>query len=122
MLYPDRRTSREAIANFETHFEKAMKAVENMKKEQFDNASRISRIEEMEKRMNRVIFWIRNPDGDVSEDVRLLEEYYQNGLWKSDFEADEAGLLPEDLIRGVLSEDGLYNVLEEYHVQYSVLR
>ena len=32
----------------------------------------------------------------------------------SDFEADEAGLLPPDLKRGVLSEDGIYNLLEEY--------
>ncbi|MBP5662714.1 MAG: DUF4298 domain-containing protein [Bacteroidales bacterium] len=29
----------------------------------------------------------------------------------SDF---EAGLLPPDLKRGVLSEDGIYNLLEEY--------
>ena len=27
--------------------------------------------------------------------------------------ADEAGLLPKDLKRGVLSEDGIYNLLEE---------
>ncbi|MBK6087256.1 DUF4298 domain-containing protein, partial [Ruminococcus difficilis] len=31
-----------------------------------------------------------------------------------DFAADEAGLLPKGLKRGVLSEDGIYNLLEEY--------
>ena len=41
----------------------------------------------------------------------------QSSLWLSDFEADEAGELPEDLCRGVLSEDGIYNVLEEYEEQ-----
>ena len=33
---------------------------------------------------------------------------------KRDFEADEAGLLPKGLKRGVLSEDGIYDLLEEY--------
>ena len=34
--------------------------------------------------------------------------------WKRDFADDEAGLLPKKLPRGVLSEDGIYNLLEEY--------
>jgi ABC-type multidrug transport system ATPase subunit len=45
--------------------------------------------------------------------LRILEDYYENGLWRLDFEADEKGLLPRGLKRGVLSEDGLYNVLTE---------
>ena len=32
--------------------------------------------------------------------------------WKEDFEADEKGKLPKDLKRGVLSEDGIYNMLD----------
>ena len=32
----------------------------------------------------------------------------------SDFEADEAGLLPPDLKRGFLSEDGIYNLLGDF--------
>ena len=43
-----------------------------------------------------------------------LEAYYTSPAWRTDFEADEAGLLPPDLKRGVLSEDGIYNLLEEY--------
>ena len=31
-----------------------------------------------------------------------------------DFAADEAGLLPKDLKRGVLSEDDIYLLLEKY--------
>ena len=31
-----------------------------------------------------------------------------------DFEADEAGKLPKDLKRGVLSEDGIYDLLSDY--------
>ena len=37
----------------------------------------------------------------------------ESGQWKADFEADEDGLIPENLSRGVLSEDGLYNLLDD---------
>ena len=46
--------------------------------------------------------------------ISTLETYYTSPAWCTDFEADEAGLLPPDLKRGVLSEDGVYNLLEEY--------
>ena len=46
--------------------------------------------------------------------ISKLEEYYTGPLWKSDFALDEAGQLPQGLKRGVLSEDGLYNLLECY--------
>lgn len=48
--------------------------------------------------------------------LTILADYYEGELWKRDFEADEQGLFPDDLKRGILSEDGLYNflgVLEE---------
>ena len=34
-------------------------------------------------------------------------------MWKRDYEADEAGQIPSDLKRGVLSQDGLYNLLHD---------
>ncbi len=42
-----------------------------------------------------------------------LVSYYESGRWLSDYEADERGEIPSDLKRGVLSEDGLYNLLSE---------
>ena len=42
-----------------------------------------------------------------------LKEYYESGLWLSDYEADERGELPADLKRCVLSQDGLYNLLND---------
>ncbi len=47
--------------------------------------------------------------------MRELQAYYDSTDWKKDYADDEAGLLPPELKRGVLSEDGLYNLLEEYH-------
>ena len=46
--------------------------------------------------------------------IRELEAYYGSPEWKQDFADDEAGRLPGDLARGVLSEDGIYNVLESF--------
>ena len=42
-----------------------------------------------------------------------LDEYYSSSQWRQDYEDDEAGRLPEGLKRGVLSEDGIYNALED---------
>ena len=46
--------------------------------------------------------------------ISELEAYLASAEWKQDFEADEAGLLPQSLKRGVLSEDGICDLLEEY--------
>ena len=45
------------------------------------------------------------------EDLAILAEYYDSGLWLSDYEADERGEIPKNLKRGVLSQDGLYDLL-----------
>ena len=42
-----------------------------------------------------------------------LVRYYESGQWLRDYELDEQGLLPRDLKRGVLSQDGIYNLLEQ---------
>ena len=50
----------------------------------------------------------------VRGDLEELERYYTGPEWKEDFEADEAGMLPAGLKRGVLSEDGIDAVLERF--------
>lgn len=52
---------------------------------------------------------------DIQTDVQELSVYYEGESWREDFEADEAGLLPADLKRGVLSEDGVYDVLSDHY-------
>ena len=49
---------------------------------------------------------------DYQSEVKELSEYYSGPDWKADFALDEAGALPADLKRGVLSEDGIYDALE----------
>lgn len=46
----------------------------------------------------------------------MLEElitYYDSPQWLADYEADERGELPPDLKRGVLSQDGVYDLLSD---------
>ena len=50
----------------------------------------------------------------LQPDFAELEAYYTSPQWRKDFEADEAGKLPKDLKREVLSEDGVWNLLETY--------
>ncbi len=47
--------------------------------------------------------------------VRELNAYYGSREWRNDLAEDEAGLLPSDLKRGVLSEDGAYDALSDNH-------
>ena len=85
-----------------------------------ENATVEERVKAMELAFNRAC----GVNGTILEDLepveknigtmRELAKYMDSGLWKKDFEADEAGKLPEEIRRGVLSEDGLYNVLTEY--------
>ena len=56
-----------------------------------------------------------------------LEDYYGSKKWMNDFETDEAGKLPADLKRGVLSEDAVYDLIAEHRelmarMQRAVLR
>ena len=51
----------------------------------------------------------------IQDDVNELAAYYEDDDWREDFEADEAGKLPKDLKRGVLSEDGIYDVLSGHY-------
>ena len=46
-----------------------------------------------------------------SADRRRLFDYYGSTQWMGDLEADEAGKLPKDLKRGVLSEDAVYDLI-----------
>ena len=46
--------------------------------------------------------------------IKALSGYLGSEDWRRDYQDDEDGRLPADLKRGVLSQDGAYNALEEY--------
>ena len=51
---------------------------------------------------------------EIQDEVKALETYYAGPEWKEDFAADEQGMFPDTLKRGVLSEDAVYNLLERF--------
>ena len=77
------------------------------------------RIREMEHSLNETEAALRRLNAaldayeQVQPSVALLSAYLGSEEWRQDLAADEKGLLPTDLHRGVLSEDGIWNLLEE---------
>ena len=52
--------------------------------------------------------------GALREKLAVLTAYYEGPLWRQDFADDEAGKLPRDLKRGVVTEDAVYDVLTDH--------
>ena len=79
----------------------------------------IERIKWMEQHFNKALAAIKDGTTDslkaIKKDIAELSKYYSSELWKMDYATDEAGNLPPDLKRGVLSEDGIWNLLSDYH-------
>ena len=85
-----------------------------------ENAIRTDRITHYEEIMDRIIRDVKL-DGitpgvyeSVLPELKELEAYYTSPEWQEDYAADEAGLLPEGLKRGVLSQDGISDLLDRF--------
>ena len=80
----------------------------------------LRRIRKMERHLNRASAALKRLSSaldkyeEAKADIAALARYYGSDEWKQDFAADEAGRLPKNLKRGVLSEDGIWNLLEEH--------
>lgn len=92
--------------------------------------TRIARLRKMEDDFNlvrEVIDALQDAVEDfdaVQRRIKRLTEYQESGEWLKDFEADERGEFPKDMPRGVLSEDGLDNLLSDIaavHARMSAL-
>ena len=51
-------------------------------------------------------------DVSIKEILQTLTQYYENGQWLRDYELDEMGLLPQNMNRGVLAQDAVYDFLD----------
>ena len=72
--------------------------------------------ESIQTQIRRIMYYedmMHQAENGSVDQLKALSEYYSSDAWKRDYAADEAGLLPKDLKRGVLSEDGIYALLEE---------
>lgn len=88
----------------------------NKQKQTMEQIERIKTMEQHLDRASQAVMKLSaalDDYAEVQESIRELEKYYGSDDWKQDFADDEQGLLPQDLKRGVLSEDGIWNVLTD---------
>lgn len=84
-----------------------------------DDKQQISRIRQMERRLVSVTAAVKRLNAaldkweSVQEAIAALDGYFGSDMWRQDFADDEAGRLPDGLKRGVLSEDGIWNLLTD---------
>lgn len=79
----------------------------------------ISRITKLEKLFDDLKFSFEKSkeefykNKNLQRKLKSLTNYYENGKWLKDYQLDEENLLPKNLKRGILSQDGIYNFLSE---------
>lgn len=79
----------------------------------------ISRITKMEKIFDDLRFSFEKSkeefykNKNLQKKLKSLTNYYESGKWLKDYQLDEQNLLPKNLKRGILSQDGIYNFLSE---------
>ena len=81
--------------------------------------SDLARIAAMEEAFDRVSSCTGGacPSRPEPQDVQALTSYLDSKQWQKDYEADEQGRIPKDMKRGVLSQDGLYNLITEWEAK-----
>lgn len=86
---------------------------------EFASDERLIRVREMEERYDELAGALARLEEAVAAlqatepGLEALRAYMDSGQWREDFEADERGEIPEEVKRGVLSEDGLFDLLQE---------
>lgn len=89
----------------------------NIKSE--NDRNQINRIIQMEFYYDAVCAALQSKHNVLLQDDLLHEmyvrlcDYFENGQWRKDYEADEHGAFPSDLKRGVLAQDALYDLFAE---------
>ena len=77
------------------------------------------RIREMEQRLTSSLEAVRQMEEALDRyqaaqtNITILATYLNSDEWRQDLADDERGFLPPDLKRGVLSEDGIWNLLDD---------
>ncbi len=92
-----------------------------MKSKNADKKSaRVKRVEHYEELFDKLSGAVANYKA-ASEELKgaedaakELDSYISGGKWLKDYTDDEAGLFPDGMKRGVLSQDALYDLLGEY--------
>ena len=80
--------------------------------------NQIERIQAMEEHLNKASQAVKALNEaldlyvEAMESIEIIDDYLVSDEWQQDFDDSEAGRLPDDLKCGVLSEDGIWNVVD----------
>ena len=85
-----------------------------MEKEYIERS--VKRIKELESVFDEVSKTLKEEsiklnDTEYQNKIKILVDYLDSGMWLKDYELDEKGLIDQSVKRGILSEDGLYNLI-----------
>lgn len=75
------------------------------------------RVHKMDEKYSNLLDLVDDLNADLDDldeslgDMKELADYMTSGQWKEDFEADEKGLIPKGINKGILAEDALYDLL-----------
>ena len=89
---------------------------EYLKKDLDKRIKRITRMEKIMEELSQVQEKLNKALDEFEafkEKAKAFDDYYSSEKWMEDYSADDMGLLPEDMERGVLNEDIPYDVLGE---------
>ncbi len=84
-----------------------------------EDKQQTTRIRQMERRLVRASAAAKRLSAALDnyeaaqEAIDELKKYYGSEEWRKDFADDESGKFPATLKRGVLSEDGIWNLLSD---------
>jgi len=79
----------------------------------------IARVQQMEQYFDMLQSIGNKDSADLREDgsyiavLQILTRYYESGQWLHDYELDEKGAFPQDLKRGILAQDAVYDFLQK---------
>ena len=87
-----------------------------MEKEYIERS--VKRIKELESVFDEVSKTLKEEpiklnDTEYQNKIKILVDYLDSGMWLKDYELDEKGLIDQSVKRGILTEDGLYNLIFE---------
>ena len=80
----------------------------------------VERVTEMEGRFRRAeqamdaLEQAAEDMGAALPGLEQLAAWYDSPQWLLDYQAEESGALPEDMPRGVLSQDGVWDLLQRW--------
>lgn len=114
--FPDEHLVKEGIQIGDTVFIDEKCELKKTSRKNFSSSlERVIYMEETYERIKEALAAEDHPEERLRADLRELQEYYEGSDWLADFDAESDGAFPQELKRGILAEDTIYDLLTEVY-------